>query len=297
MPDSTTLMLASRPSVLAASAGIRRLADGWVVAEVDADTGPRLKYYSRAADVAYWTELWNSRAGPSYAREEKGHLPHQLDGILQRWIRPGGTVLEAGCGLGQFTVAAHAKGYRAEGTDWSAETIGRLRQRFPSIRWHVGDVRCLNFPDDTFDAVYSPGVCEHFEEGPAEILRETHRVLRPGGIAIVSTPCFNTWLQQRMPPGAACASWTGAEFHEYAFTPGGMARLLVTLDFEVLEIRPYAVLATFARFYGWRIAARWSKPLALVLDYLPHVRHWGSTCLWIARKPGRCTESAVHACG
>lgn len=297
MPDSTVLTLAARPSALAAFNCVRRLADAWVIAERDVDTGLRLKYYSRAADVAYWTEFWNNRAGLPYAREKRGHLPHQLKGVLKRWVRPGGTVLEAGCGLGHFTVSAHANGYRAEGIDWSAETVGRLQQRFPSIRWHVGDVRRPDFPDDTFDAVYSPGVCEHFEEGPTDVLRETHRILRPGGIAIVSTPCFNPWLQRRFMPVAAGADWNGADFYQYAFTPEGMARLLGTLGFELLQIRPYAVLDTFVQYYGWRVADWWSKPLALALDYVPYVRQWGSTCLWIARKPEWRTESAVQTCG
>src|SRR5205823_5854428 len=130
---------------------------------------------------------------------------------------PEARTLEAGCGLGRFTVAAHARGYRAEGLDWSAPTIARLRQQFPEIAWHLGDIRRLAFAEGTFDAIYLPGVCEHFEEGPTAVLAEGRRVLRPGGIAVISTPCFNGRLQrhaaaQPAPPGAAEFA-----FFEYAF--------------------------------------------------------------------------------
>ena len=255
-----------------------------LVVEHDQATGRRLKYYSQSADVAYWTDLWRRRGEVSYARERRGHLPHQLRATFRRWVPPGARTLEAGCGLGHFTVAADALGYRVEGLDWSATTIETLRQRFSWIPWHVGDARRLEFASDSFDAVYSPGVCEHFEEGPIAVLSETRRVLRPGGIAVVSTPCFNVWLQRRATTLTADAHPGGAGFYQYAFTPEGMANLLEQLGFDVLQIRPYAALATIVRYGGWRVPRRMSDVLAYSMDYLPIVRHWGSTCIWVARK-------------
>jgi SAM-dependent methyltransferase len=255
-----------------------------IVVDHGADTGLRLKYFSRPADVDYWTERWQTAREVSYERERRGHLPHQLRTTWKRRVEPGTRVLEAGCGLGHFTVAAHALGYQAEGLDWSEPTVTRLRERFPSIPWLVGDVRRLPYPDHTFDSVYSPGVCEHFEDGPADVLQETRRVLRVGGIAVVSSPCFNEWLQRRTASLAADEAPPRAAFHEYAFAPSGMAKLLDALGFEVLQVRPYASLDTLVRFAGWRVPERMRNALALPLDYLPVVREWGSTCLWIARK-------------
>jgi SAM-dependent methyltransferase len=181
-------------------------------------------------------------------------------------------------------VAAHALGYRAEGLDWSEATIEVLRQRFSPISWHVGDVRQLPFPDDTYDAIYSPGVCEHFEEGPVGVLAETRRVLRPGGIAVVSTPCFNEWLQRRASTLACAGAPDASGFFEYAFTPAGMSGLLGQLGFEVLQIRPYAALDTLVRYGGWHPPRRMTNVLAFSMDYVPIVRNWGSTCIWVARK-------------
>ena len=157
-----------------------------IVVDQNAVTGTRLKYYMQPADVDYWTDLWKQAGETSYVRASRGHLPHQLRQTFRRWAKRGGRTLEAGCGLGHFTVAAHALGYQAEGLDWSADTIETMRQRFPSIPWRVGDVRKLEFANASFDTVYSPGVCEHFIEGPITVLSETHRILRRGGVAIVS---------------------------------------------------------------------------------------------------------------
>jgi SAM-dependent methyltransferase len=255
-----------------------------ITIDYGADTGTRLKHFSRAADVDYWTERWRSARAVTYTRELRGHLPHQLRTTWRRWVAPGASVLEAGCGLGHFTVAAHALGYRAEGLDWSEPTIGRLQERFPSIPWHVGDVRRLPFRDGTFDSVYSPGVCEHFEDGPGTVLAETHRVLRDGGIAVVSSPCFNVWLQRRIAAFVSPGVPGDAAFHEYAFSPIGMAQLLDRMGFALLQIRPYGTLDTLVRYGGWHVPG-WSKnAIALLFDYLPACRDWGSTCLWIVQK-------------
>jgi SAM-dependent methyltransferase len=255
-----------------------------IVLDHNTVTGTRLAYYVQAADVQYWTDLWKQAGETSYVRASRGHLPHQLRQTFRRWAKRGGRTLEAGCGLGHFTVAANALGYQAEGLDWSAQTIETMRQRFPSIPWRVGDVRRLEFATESFDTVYSPGVCEHFIEGPITILSETHRILRRGGIAIVSTPCFNAWQQRHVDRVTCGGRGADREFHEYAFTPDGLTRLLRGLGFEVVQVRPYAALDTFIQFAGWRLPPRLTHVAAGVMDYVPVVRNWGSTCIWVARK-------------
>ena len=255
-----------------------------MIVDFGADTGSRLKRFSQTADVEYWTSCWQHVPDVSYVRARRGHLAHQLRDTWKRWVPSGARVLEAGCGLGHFTVAASALGHRAEGLDWSEPTVARLRERFPSIPWHVGDVRQLQFPDDTFDSVYSPGVCEHFEEGPVAVLTEMRRVLRPGGVAVVTSPCFNPWLQERASDLTSVQAPPGAVFYEYVFTPDGMKTLLEQLAFEVVQVRPYAALQTLLRYGGWRVPGPTKGLLALTLDYLPVVRNWGSSCVWVARK-------------
>ncbi|MCK9921666.1 class I SAM-dependent methyltransferase, partial [Frankia sp. AgPm24] len=163
----------------------------------------RLAFYRQNADAAFWDDLWDAQP-VDYRRARGGHLPLHLRRAVRRYLPPGGRVLEAGCGPGEFSVAMAARGFTADAVDWAPRTVARLRAAAPQIQVWQGDVRALEVPDATYDAVYSPGVCEHFEAGPGEVLRETLRVLRPGGIALVSTPCFSPLLRAvgpAPPPG------------------------------------------------------------------------------------------------
>jgi SAM-dependent methyltransferase len=86
--------------------------------------------------------------------------------------------------------AAH-RGARPFGVDISEPTARQAHAAFtgaPSpLRAAAADVRALPFRDASFDAIYSMGTIEHFEE-TEQAVREMVRVLKPGGRAIIGVP-------------------------------------------------------------------------------------------------------------
>ena len=52
----------------------------------------------------------------------------------------------------------------------------------------VDDVRKLKFKDNFFDVYFSFGVIEHFEDGFEDIIKESIRVTKPGGILVINFP-------------------------------------------------------------------------------------------------------------
>jgi SAM-dependent methyltransferase len=101
---------------------------------------------------------------------------------------PLGVFLDYGCGAGAFLLRVIPRCTAAYGVDVDADAVAQARQAVPAAH-----VRCiaphaaLPFPDQTFDHASILDVIEHVADEVA-VLRELARVLRPGGILLLTTP-------------------------------------------------------------------------------------------------------------
>lgn len=97
-------------------------------------------------------------------------------------------VLEIGCGLGTDGAQFAKAGASYTGVDLTDAAIELAQKRFTLSQlpgtFRTADAEALDFPDDTFDVVYSHGVLHHTPD-TAGAVKEIHRVLKPGGRAIV----------------------------------------------------------------------------------------------------------------
>lgn len=187
---------------------------------------------------------------------------------IQAAVPRGARVLEHGCGVGQWVRFLQDRGWRAAGVEYVRETVAMARAAWPDLAIVQGDCAASPFPESSFDAVLSLGVVEHWAEGPEAPLRDILRVLKPGGIAIVTVPCLNTvrrlkralWIDElRGAPAAAAASlrvrslprltrfgsrfpvhpaW--GRFFEYRLSPVDFRDVVEHVGFEVVEHFPSA---------------------------------------------------------
>jgi SAM-dependent methyltransferase len=107
--------------------------------------------------------------------------------------RPGGTLLDLGCGDGRFTtqVAEQARVARVLGIELVPHIAEQARRR--GVEVEQADLgKRLPFEDGSIDVVHSNQVIEHLSFTD-HFLREIRRVLAPDGYAVLSTNNLASW--------------------------------------------------------------------------------------------------------
>lgn len=116
--------------------------------------------------------------------EKEWHIAAAADFASTRGLR----VLEIGCGVGTDGLQFARAGALYTGVDLTQAAVDLAQKNFESAgvpgEFRVSDAENLDFTDESFDIVYSHGVLHHTPDIEAAV-REVHRVLKPGGRAIV----------------------------------------------------------------------------------------------------------------
>jgi len=120
--------------------------------------------------------------------------------VLELFDKPGGKVLDVGCGPGIMVDDLIAQDCKFWGIDPSLKVIEQCRKNFsshPNSHFSIGTAEQIEYPDQFFDAVICMGVIERLKNHDAA-LREMVRVLKQGGTLIVTLPNkFNPYFLWR----------------------------------------------------------------------------------------------------
>jgi SAM-dependent methyltransferase len=149
-------------------------------------------------------------------------------------------ILEAGCGLGIELVYLCGEGYRAVGLDYADNALAQLQAWQPGHLLTAGDVHHLPYRSGSFSTYLSFGVLEHFEFGPGPALLEAHRVLRPGGILVLTVPYPNlVWrLARSRRLRAAHVPADQPRYFETTYTVRELEGYVRRAGFVVVDRRP-----------------------------------------------------------
>jgi len=135
-----------------------------------ADAAPGTRQFYELVEAHRYTKEW--------------HIPIAADFAAARDLK----VLEVGCGLGTDGAQFAEAGANYTGVDLTDAAVDLARKRFELFdlpgEFRTADAENLPFADASFDLVYSHGVLHHTPD-TAKAVREIHRVLRPGGRAMV----------------------------------------------------------------------------------------------------------------
>ncbi len=136
-----------------------------------------------------------------------------MDDIFRFDRRTNQDILEIGVGVGSDHYRWAAAGNRLTALDLSREHLRHTTQHLELegliTSPHYGDAEDLPFDDASFDCVYSFGVLHHTPNTEAAIA-EVHRVLRPGGTAIIGVyhlHSFFYWISTMLVQGVIKLGW------------------------------------------------------------------------------------------
>ncbi len=129
----------------------------------------------------------------AYRFEKLDYLPRVVDFTAYE----GQALLEVGCGVGTDLLRFGRNGAVVTGIDLAEVSIDLARKNFES-HGVSGDLRMMNgekleFDDASFDVVYAHGVLQYARDAES-IVGELHRVLKPGGEAILMVYNRYSWL-------------------------------------------------------------------------------------------------------
>jgi SAM-dependent methyltransferase len=135
---------------------------------------------------AYYETDW---AVSEYNRED-GLRPLEMTLVQQFFPPPPCSVLDVACGAGRTTIGFARKEYRVIGIDISTPLLREATRQYPELTFQRMDATKLAFRDQSFDAAmfsYNGIDCIYPGSGRVEAIREVFRVLRPGGIFVLSS--------------------------------------------------------------------------------------------------------------
>ena len=178
------------------------------------------------AYATYYTHPDDQRAGAGlaarvYAAVRDGYL-HSRYGYparpARRWLAPlmylhpgaraetdagiayqpmpvgGRRLLDVGCGDGSLVAYLSGLGWDAEGIDVDSAAVAAARRQ--GLRVQLGTLASEPYPPRSFDVLTMSHVIEHVID-PIALLRDCHRVLKPGGTLVLFTPNVESWGHDR----------------------------------------------------------------------------------------------------
>ncbi len=263
--------------------------------------GKVFKRYAPAA-LSESREALGQVGGSGDLEADIGLCPLQtLEPAFMKYLPREGKILEAGAGRGRWVFYLRRHGFDVVGMDIARTEIAAAKAFDPDVPIEYGDVLKTGYPDRSFEAVISLGVIEHFEDGPQAAFAEVRRILKAGGLFLVTVPTQNFMrvalfnrikslqISYRRIKGVEM------EFEEYRYSRGQFEALLREAGFLIVDkapddFRPPMNMGLYAdsRFLQ-HPERRWElntagKILNATLSALSPWLHCSGT-LWVCRSP------------
>lgn len=178
-------------------------------------------------------------------------------------------LLDVGCSSGAFLGNAVELGYQAEGVEPAPKAAATAQAAGLSVK--QGLLQDVAYAEGQFDAVTLFEVIEHLKE-PLPLLREVHRILKPGGVFLIGTGNAAGWTARAMG-----ADWEYLDISRHGghisfYSPASLEKLARQAGFVVAKIQSRGVRfcdrnnSSEPLYSLAKIAAELVSPLASLLN-------------------------------
>ncbi len=211
----------------------------------------------KGQEIESWEEWWDQTTPESEIRKWDFY---GLRPWILKYTPRFGKVVEAGCGMGRWVFYLSRLGVEIEGLDFIGPTIAKLNKwksdKDFNVNFVQGDVTDLPYEENSLSGYLSFGVVEHFIDGPLLPLKQAYKALRPGGIAIVTTPS-RSWVVvlqktkstiKRIIKRSIGRKASKAEFFQYEYTPKQLAKYVREAGLYTTQISGADLFFTFNQF-------------------------------------------------
>lgn len=164
-----------------------------------------------------------------------------------------GRILDVGCGRGDFLLLMKERGWEPTGLELDERIESHGKKIGVDLR--AGSLETVRFPDSYFEAVTFWHVFEHLRD-PEWALGECRRILKPGGLLVVSVPNIGSF-QARL----SGRHWFHLDppFHLYHYSLANLKKLLEKASFKTLKVKhfsleynPYGYIQSIFNSFGFR---------------------------------------------
>lgn len=210
-----------------------------------------------------------------------GWFLHETGELLQGFpIIADDTVLDIGCGEGQFARFCADQGAEIILADIEATKVEQAQQRLlgskaSAITALVTDAAPLPLEDNRVSKVIAMEVLEHVNT-PEEFMRELYRVGKPGAQYLISVPgTYSEEIQKALAP----ASYFERPNHIRIFSPEGFERLVTDSGLIIESKTNYGFYWSMWWFFFWTCNQDLSPP------WHPLLESWAKTWTLLLQTP------------
>lgn len=213
--------------------------------------------------------------------------------VIKQSGKASGKVLDIGCATGVFLNGMKEHGWECYGIEPSDFASEYAINRFDLNVFH-GYLEDGLFEDDFFDVITLWDVFEHLFE-PVETLHIIAKILKPGGLLVITTPNANSWERKIFRE-----HWAGWDVprHYHVFSPNTLQALLNPMGLRAFKIKSFTgmqgslviSLQSYVKEMKWPF---WIKNLLISLSKSIIARFLLYPYFFIANRLNRSTSMTV----